>query len=113
MKTTAERRRTERRRAVTKRATVMTEAQIRKAALSDPDNPPLTRAALRRMRPVRQVKRIRHRLGLSQSEFAKTFGLSLSVLRDWEQGRCEPDQAAKTLLHVIEANPRAVRQALA
>jgi len=95
-----------------KKVDALTDAEIRRRALSDPDNPPLTKAELKKMRPVPWVKAIRHRLGMSQSSFAKTFGLSLSILRDWEQRRCEPDQAAKTLLKVIEADPRAVMRAL-
>ena len=49
---------------------------------------------------------------LSRQEFAKTFHLSLAALRDWEQRRVRPDQAARTLLRVIERNPEAVWNAL-
>jgi putative transcriptional regulator len=49
----------------------------------------------------------------SGAQFAATFGLSLSVVRDWEQGRFVPDQAARTLLKVIARNPEAVKEALA
>jgi putative transcriptional regulator len=59
------------------------------------------------------VKAIREKLQLSQRQFAEMFGLSLSVVRDWEQGRFIPDQAARALLKVIDRNPEAVKQALA
>jgi putative transcriptional regulator len=62
---------------------------------------------------VPNVKAIREKLRLSQRQFAEMFELSLSAVHDWEQGRFIPDQAARTLLKVINRNPDAVRQALA
>jgi putative transcriptional regulator len=59
------------------------------------------------------VAKIRKRLGLSQQKFAERFGLSAALVRDWEQKRRNPDQAARTLLAVISRNPEAVAQALA
>ena len=58
------------------------------------------------------VKKIRTRLGLSQESFAQTYGFALSAVRDWEQGRNQPDHAARTLLRVIEFNPDVVEKAL-
>ena len=58
------------------------------------------------------VKRIRTRLGLSQESFAQTYGFALSAVRDWEQGRSEPDQPARAYLKVIAHDPKAVEQAL-
>ena len=45
---------------------------------------------------------------MSQSKFAKTFHLSESNIKNWEQGRRIPDEAAKILLTVINKNPKAV-----
>ena len=58
------------------------------------------------------VAAIRKRLGLSQQEFARRFGLSVAMVRDWEQKRRNPDRAARTLLLVIDRNPKAVELAL-
>jgi putative transcriptional regulator len=58
------------------------------------------------------VAAIRKRLGLSQQKFASRFGLSPSLVRDWEQKRRNPDQAARTLLTVIARDPDAVARAL-
>lgn len=58
------------------------------------------------------VKAIRQRLGLSQSVFAAAFGLSLHTLRNWEQGKRQPDPAARAYLRVIDAAPDVVRRAL-
>jgi putative transcriptional regulator len=94
------------------RLDAMTDEDIHAAALADPDNPPLTPEELAQFQRVPNLKAIRERLHLTQRQFAETFGLSLGAVRDWEQGRFEPDQAAKTLLKVIACNPEAVKQAL-
>jgi putative transcriptional regulator len=51
-------------------------------------------------------------LGLSQDEFASAFRVSASTLRKSEQGRRAPTGAAKTLLKIIEREPKAVIRAL-
>lgn len=58
------------------------------------------------------VRRARERLGLSQDQFADAFGVSASTLRKWEQGQRSPTGAAKTLLKIIEREPKAVVRAL-
>ena len=50
----------------------------------------------------------RERLGLSQAEFATAFGVSVSTVRNWEQGRRTPSGAARTLLLIAAKNPRAL-----
>lgn len=60
-----------------------------------------------------EVARIRRRLGLSQSAFARAFGLDVTAIHAWEQGRRRPDRAARILLAVIAKEPEAVRRALA
>src|SRR6266567_6726753 len=94
------------------RLDAMTDEEVEAAALADPDAQPLTEEQLARCERVPDVKAIRERLRLSQRQFAEMFGLSLSVVRDWEQRRFIPDQAARTLLKVIDRNPEAVKQAL-
>jgi putative transcriptional regulator len=61
---------------------------------------------------ARRVREVRDRLGMSQSEFAGRFGLSLRSLQEWEQARRLPDMAVLTYLRVIDRNPRAVQAAL-
>jgi putative transcriptional regulator len=51
-------------------------------------------------------------LKLSQEEFAARFNIPLGTLRDWEQGRKDPDAAARAYLMVIGRNPKAVSEAL-
>src|SRR4029077_3789213 len=90
----------------------MTEAQRHQAALDDPDARPLTEADLTRMRRTPQARIIRRALGLSQEDFAARYHIPIGTLRDWEQGRVEPDQAARAYLTVIARDPEAVRKAL-
>jgi putative transcriptional regulator len=65
------------------------------------------------MRVFPHPRRIRERLKLTQEQFAERFEIPLGTLRDWEQGVCYPDRAARTLLRVIEQDPEAVVNALA
>jgi putative transcriptional regulator len=90
----------------------MTEEEIHAAAVSDPDARPMTEAELRNARRVPRVKTMRRALRLTQEEFAARYHIPLGTLRDWEQGRSEPDQTAKAYLKVIAANPDGIYQAL-
>ena len=45
--------------------------------------------------PDVDVRQLRQRMGLSQSQFATRFGLPPGTLRNWEQGRSEPPRAAQ------------------
>jgi putative transcriptional regulator len=94
------------------RADAMTDDEIHAAALSDPDNQPLTAEDFKRMKRTPRVRVIRRALGLSQEEFASRFHIPLGTLRDWEQGRKDPDTAARAYLRVIGRNPAAVMEAL-
>jgi putative transcriptional regulator len=49
---------------------------------------------------------------LSQEEFAARFHIPLGALRDWEQGRKDPDAAARAYLVVIGRNPCETTEAL-
>jgi putative transcriptional regulator len=90
----------------------MTEEEINAAALADPDNPPITPERQASLKRVPQVKSMRRALRLTQEEFSARFKIPLGTLRDWEQGKVEPDQAARAYLTVIARDPEAVRRAL-
>lgn len=95
----------------------MTEEELTANALSDPDNPPLTKEELARMRPVNPVKEIdvkavRDKMHLSQQKFASYFGVELRTLQDWEQHRCKPSQMARNFLLVISKEPKMVQRIL-
>jgi len=55
-----------------------------------------------------RVRALRGKLGLSQADFARRYGLDLGTLRGWEQGRRNPDRANQTLIGAIEADPAAM-----
>lgn len=74
---------------------------------------PLTVADLKRMKRTPQVKVIRRALGLTQEEFSQRYRIPLGTLRDWEQGRSEPDQPARAYLRVIATEPAVTASALA
>jgi len=58
------------------------------------------------------IKKIRHNLAKSQSEFAMMIGVSISTLQNWEQGRRQPEGPARALLKIAAENPEAVDKAL-
>ena len=62
--------------------------------------------------PEVDVKTVRRRLRLSQTEFAARYGFAPASVRNWEQGRRRPDGSARVLLTVIDREPEAVSRAL-
>jgi putative transcriptional regulator len=79
----------------------MTEAEIEAAAMADPDARPMTAEELRTARRVPRIKTLRRALGLTQEEFAGRYHIPLGTLRDWEQGRTEPDQPARAAYETL------------
>ena len=90
----------------------MTPEQRHAAAMADPDGRPMTDAEWNACPVLPRVTMVRRRLKLSQEEFAAQFHIPLGTLRDWEQGRKEPDAAAKAYMRVIAREPEMVRKAL-
>ena len=90
----------------------MTEEEIMAAAEADPDAQPMTPEQLRTVRRVPRIKTLRRALNLTQQEFAARYHIPLGTLRDWEQGRTQPDQPTRAYLTVIAHDPEWVRRAL-
>jgi putative transcriptional regulator len=59
------------------------------------------------------AREARHKLGLSQQEFASFIGTAVGTVRKWELGTRRPSGAARTLIEVIKTEPKAVRRAMA
>lgn len=62
--------------------------------------------------PAEMVKGLRTGLKLSQAEFSSKYAISIGTLRDWENGRRQPDGAALAFLRVISYAPDTVAEAL-
>ena len=58
------------------------------------------------------VRAVRERSGMTQQQFAATFGIGLGTLQKWERGERRPSGAARSLLKVMRANLPAVVAAL-
>ena len=97
-----------------KRIVAMTEEEIERNALNDPDSivafDEATEPQL--VPPMPDVAMLRRRLKLSQAAFASRFGFSVATVRNWEQGRVLADGPARVLLAVIASEPQAVIRAL-
>jgi putative transcriptional regulator len=61
---------------------------------------------------VPDVRAIREKLHMSQSEFARAYRIPLATLKGWEQGRRQPDAPAAAYLQVIARKPKEAREAL-
>lgn len=68
-------------------------------------------AKVHEISPV-DVKNIRAKVGMTQTDFAAAFGISVSTLRHWERGDRTPQGPARVLLNVVAKEPTAVLRAL-
>jgi putative transcriptional regulator len=59
-----------------------------------------------------EIKTVREKLNVSQTEFALMIGVSIRTLQNWEQGRRKPEGPAKALLRIAARNPSAILDAL-
>lgn len=88
--------------------------------------PELTEKQLARAIPARVRKRLmlgqfesgediaalRRFVGLTQVQFAQAMGISVHTLRNWEQGRRNPEGPAVALLRIAARHPRVIRENL-
>ena len=88
------------------------------------DIPELTDAQFARAIPARLQRRLmlgrfesgddiaalRRFVGLTQVEFASAMGISVHTLRNWEQGRRQPEGPAIALLRIAARHPRIIRE---
>ena len=58
------------------------------------------------------IAALRRFVGLTQSQFATALGISIHTLRNWEQGRRQPDGPAIALLRIAARHPRVIRENL-
>jgi len=58
------------------------------------------------------IKAIRGAMGMTQIQFAALLGTSVNTLRNWEQGRREPEGPARVLLLVASHRPDAILESV-
>jgi putative transcriptional regulator len=83
---------------------------------ADPDDPEdfdVSVAGVERALIGRRFRILRHRLNVTQVEFADAFGIPASRLRQYELARHMPPPAVRAYLAVIEAEPEMVRRVIA
>lgn len=90
------------------RLDALTDEEITAAALSDPDNPPLTEEELQHIEDVWFLRDVRKATGLSQAKFAEAYHINLGRLRDLEQGRTRADSALMAYYKIIARQPQMV-----
>lgn len=54
---------------------------------------------------AKDIQKIRKRIKLSQSVFAKVLNVSPSSIRQWEQGKRTPTGSTKVLLELLRRDP--------
>ena len=89
----------------------LTEAEVEAAAWRDPDAPPFTPDELAKAKRIPRARTLRRSLRLTQEEFAARYHIPLGTLRNWGQGRSEPNQPARAYLTVIARDPEGVGRA--
>lgn len=62
--------------------------------------------------PAFRVKRVWKKLDLTQTQFAELVHVEVSTIRNWEQGRRQPEGPALALLTALENDPDHVISAL-
>lgn len=80
---------------------------------NDPEDRAVSVAGLKRAHMGRRFRILRHRLGVTQEQFATTYGIPIHSLRQYEMARYMPPPAVRAYLKVIEAEPDVVARAVA
>ena len=92
-----------------KRLDALTDDEINAAALTDPDNPPLTAEQLGQFRRPALARRVRLKLRLGAESFSAAYGIPLETLRAWERHEAEPTATEMAYLRLIERTPELAR----
>lgn len=87
------------------RLQALTDEEILAAALTDPDNPPLTDEELASFRRPALARRIRLALHMGRDTFSRAYGIPLETLAAWERHEAEPSPVEMAYLRLIEREP--------
>jgi putative transcriptional regulator len=80
---------------------------------NDPEDRNVSIAGLKRAHMGRRFRILRNRLGMTQEQFAQSYGIPIHSLRQYEMARYMPPPATRAYLKVIEAEPEVVKRAVA
>lgn len=80
---------------------------------NDAEDRDISVAGQERARMGRRIRRLRHRLGMTQEQFAAAYDIRLHSLRQYEMARYMPPPGVRAYLKVIEAEPEMVRRVMA
>lgn len=80
---------------------------------NDPEDRDVSVAGLERAHMGRRFRILRHRLGMTQEQFANAYGIPVASLRQYEMARHMPPLAVRAYLKAIEAEPDVIRKAVA
>jgi putative transcriptional regulator len=80
---------------------------------NDPEDFDVSVAGVERAHMGRRIRQLRNRLGMSQDEFARTYGIPVGNIRQYEIGRHMAPPAVQSYLKVIDAGPEAAAKAVA
>ena len=80
---------------------------------NDPEDFDVSVAGLKRAHMGRRFRMLRHKLGVTQEQFAQTYGIPVTSLRQYEMARYMPPPAVRAYLKVIEAEPEVVKRVMA
>jgi putative transcriptional regulator len=80
---------------------------------NDLEDFPVSVAGLKRAHMGRRFRMLRHRLAMTQEQFASTYSIPLHSLRQYEMARYMPPPATRAYLKVIEAEPEVVKRVMA
>lgn len=86
------------------------EADIRRHMIEDGEDPNSSDEPISTILPIAAL---RARVGLSQAKFAKALRIPPSTLRNWEQGRTQPDPVARSFFALVNADPERALKVLA
>jgi putative transcriptional regulator len=86
-----------------------TEADIRRHQIEDDEYPDAPLEGFTWNVPARAA---RQRLNMTQEQMAALLRIPVATLRNWEQGRVRPDQAAQALLTILYRRPEMAKEAL-
>jgi len=79
---------------------------------NDPEDFDVSVAGLERANMGQRFRILRHRLGMSQEQFASAYGIPVANIRQYEMARHMPPPAVRAYLKVIEAEPEMVKRVI-